>query len=62
MVALQSKTVIGLLVLLATAVGLSLAGKLTPEAVEVIKYVGTAYMSVRVAANVAENLPGKKSE
>ena len=60
MQSLQSKTVIGLVVLLVTAVGLAVAGKLTPEAVDVLKWVGTSYMSVRVAANVAENLPGRK--
>jgi threonine/homoserine/homoserine lactone efflux protein len=55
---MQSKTVIGLLILLGVVVGLSLAGKLTPEAVDALKWLGTSYMAVRTAANVAENLPG----
>lgn len=54
---LESKTVLGLLTLLATGVIMSLLGKLTPELVDVIKYVGASYMAVRVAANVGENLP-----
>lgn len=60
--AMQSKTVIGLVVILGVAVGLSLCGKLSAEMVEVLKYVGTAFMSVRLAANVAENLPGNTKE
>lgn len=60
---LESKTIIGLLVLLGTIIGLCLAGKLTPEAVDAIKWIGGAFMAVRVAANVGENLPSnKKSE
>ena len=58
---LESKTVVGLIILLAVMVGLVIAGKLTPEAVDVLKWLGTAYMSVRVAANVTENLPGNKT-
>lgn len=59
---LESKTIIGLLVLLGTAVGLVIAGKLTPEMVEVLKWVGAGFMTVRTAANVAENLPGNKKD
>lgn len=55
MQAFQSKTIIGLLFILGLATGLSLAGKLTTEMVEVIKWVGTAFMSVRGLANVMEN-------
>ena len=50
--ALQSKTMLGLLLLLITAVSLALAGKLSQEMVEVLKWVGGAYMSVRLAANL----------
>lgn len=57
---LESKTVVGLTILLSCIIGLSLAGKLTPEAVEAIKYIGTAFMTVRLGANVAENLPKKE--
>lgn len=53
--ALQSKTVIGLLVLLVTACIMAALGKLTPEMVDVIKWVGTSYMAVRGIANYAEN-------
>lgn len=56
---LESKTVAGLTVLLAVTVALALLGKLTPEAVEVLKWLGGTYMGVRAAANVAENLPRK---
>lgn len=54
---LKSKTVLGLLTLLAVVVGLTIFGKLTPEAVEAIKWIGSSYMLVRTGANVAENLP-----
>lgn len=47
------------MILLAVAVGMAIAGKLTPELVDVIKWVGGSYMAVRVAANYTE---GKKSE
>lgn len=53
---LESKTVFGLLILLLVVVGLSLSGKLTPEAVEAIKWIGGTFMTVRVAANATENL------
>lgn len=56
---LQSKTVLGLLTILVIAVGLSLAGKLTADMVEVLKYVGGFYFGVRGVANYAENM-GKK--
>jgi threonine/homoserine/homoserine lactone efflux protein len=55
MSSLESKTVIGLLILLATTIGLVLANKLTPEAVDVLKWLGTSYMAVRAAANITEN-------
>jgi hypothetical protein len=56
---IQSKTIIGFLILLACIVGLALAGKLTPEAVEGIKWIGGSFMAVRVTANYAENMSGK---
>jgi hypothetical protein len=56
---LQSKTVLGLLTLLALAVGLDLAGKLTPEMVDVLKYVGGFFFAVRGVANYAENMGPK---
>ena len=56
---LESKTIIGLLILLACILGLSAFGKLTAEAVEAIKWVGATFMSVRIAANVGETF-GKK--
>lgn len=59
---LESKTVVGFTLLLATIVGLALAGKLTPEAVEAIKWLGGSFMLVRTAANVAENLPSGKND
>ncbi len=54
---LKSKTVLGLLTLLFVVVALTLLGKLTHEAVEAIKWIGSSYMLVRTGANVAENLP-----
>jgi hypothetical protein len=57
---LESKTMIGLAVLLASILLLAALGKLTAEAVEAIKWLGGSFMSVRVAANIAENLPGNK--
>lgn len=57
---LESKTIVGFLLLLATIIGLALSGKLTSEAVDAIKWLGGSFMLVRTAANVAENLPGAK--
>ncbi len=57
---LESKTVVGMLLLLASILGLALTGKLTPEAVDAIKWLGGSFMMVRTAANVMENV-GKKS-
>ena len=58
---LDSKTIVGLLVLLLVIVGLAIAGKLSPEAVDAIKWVGGTFMGVRIAANIGENLPGNKN-
>lgn len=55
---LESKTVVGLLILLAVIIGLSLCDHLTQEAVDGIKWIGTSYMGVRTAANIMENIPG----
>lgn len=51
---LESKTVIGLLIILGLASVMALLGKLTPELVDVIKYVGSGFMLVRGVANYAE--------
>lgn len=51
----------GLALLIAVAVGASILGKLTPELVDVLKWVGGSFMAMRAATNVAENLPGNKS-
>ena len=51
---LQSKTVAGLLSILVLASAMACIGKLTPELVDVIKWVGTAYMAVRGVANYTE--------
>lgn len=52
---LDSKTVLGLASILLLSGLLAAIGKLTPEMVEVIKWVGTAYMGVRAVANYSEN-------
>ena len=57
---LESKTMAGLALLLLVAVILVFAGKLTPEAVDVLKWVGGSFMAVRVAANATENLKKKE--
>ncbi len=57
---LESKTVVGLTILLLVIVGLALIGKLSSEAVDAIKWLGATYMGVRAAANIAENLPSKR--
>lgn len=55
MPALLSKTNIGLYVLLVLAVVLVVLGKLTPEMVEVIKFIGGSFFAVRAVANYSEN-------
>ena len=59
---LNSKTNGALILLLIVVVGLALCGKLTAEAVEALKWLGGTFFGVRAAANIAENLPGKKEE
>lgn len=49
---IDSKTNGGLLLLLVVVIGLSIFDHLTPEAVEAIKWIGGAFMSVRFAANL----------
>jgi threonine/homoserine/homoserine lactone efflux protein len=51
---LSSKTMAGLAAILAIAVGASAFGKLTPELVEVLKWVGGSFLAMRAVANVAE--------
>lgn len=51
---IESKTVAGLLILLLAVMVLAFVGKLTSEAVDAIKWIGTAYMGVRSVANWAE--------
>lgn len=57
---LESKTMAGLAAILIIAVVAALLGKLTPELVEVIKWIGGSFLGMRAVVNVAENLPGKK--
>lgn len=49
---LHSKTNGALLLLLAVVVGLALAGKLTQEAVEAVKWLGGTFFAVRGIANL----------
>jgi len=44
----------GLLLILLVAVGLDIAGLLSQQAVEILKWCGASFMAVRMAAN----LPG----
>lgn len=55
MQSLQSKTVIGLVLILGVAIFMSFMGKLSPEMVDVLKWSGTAFMAVRGVANYTEN-------
>jgi hypothetical protein len=57
---LESKTMAGLLLIIGVAVTAALLGKLTTELVDVLKWVGGSFMTMRAVANVAENLPGRK--
>lgn len=49
----------GLAAILIIAVGAALLGKLSPELVDVLKWVGGSFLGMRAIANVAENLPKK---
>jgi threonine/homoserine/homoserine lactone efflux protein len=53
---LNSKTMAGLAAILTIAVGAAAFGKLTPELVEVIKWVGSSFLARRAVANVAEGI------
>ena len=53
---LESKTMAGLAAILVVAVGASVFGKLTPELVEVLKWVGGSFLGMRAVANVAESI------
>ena len=56
---LQSKTIAGLMGLLGVVVVLAFTGHLNEAATEAIKWIGGAYMGVRMVANGTENM-GKK--
>jgi threonine/homoserine/homoserine lactone efflux protein len=45
----------GLAAILLIAVGAAAIGKLTPELVDVLKYVGGSFMAMRAVANYAES-------
>ena len=53
---LESKTMAGLAAILLIAVGASVLGKLTPELVDVIKWIGGSFLGMRAVANVAESI------
>jgi len=56
---LESKTVLGLLAILAAGLLLEYTGHLSNNATSLLQWLGAAFMSVRGVANVFENL-GKK--
>lgn len=56
---LESKTSGALILLLIVVVGLSLLDKLTPEAVDAIKWLGGSFFGVRGITNLAEGLVKK---
>lgn len=53
---LESKTMLGFAVLLITVVVMALLNKLSPEFVDLIKWVGGSFFAVRGVANAFENL------
>lgn len=53
---LESKTMAGLALIIGVAVLCALLGKLTPEMVDVLKWVGSSFLGMRAVANVAESL------
>lgn len=55
---LHSKTMAGFAAILLIAVAAAGFGKLTPELVEVLKYVGGAFLGMRAVANYAESKSG----
>jgi hypothetical protein len=54
---LGSKTIAGLLILLACIVGLAFAGHLDSNAVEALKWLGGTFFGVRMVANLPGNQP-----
>lgn len=56
---LESKTNGALILLLVVVVGLTLVGKLTPEAVDALKWLGGSFFGVRGIANAVEGLAKK---
>ena len=46
----------GLALIIGVAVLCALLGKLTPEMVDVLKWVGSSFLGMRAVANVAESL------
>jgi hypothetical protein len=59
---LSSKTMAGLGALLGIAVAMSLAGKLTPELADVLKWVGGSFLAMRAVVNHAELSNQKKKD
>lgn len=57
---LDSKTVFGLLVLLACVMLLAFTDHLTAAAVDALKWIGGSYMGVRSVANAVESLIARK--
>lgn len=55
---LQSKTVLGLVMLLGIGLTLQLMGQLSAEMVEIIKWVGGSYMAVQAVRNHSEGKKG----
>lgn len=49
---LQSKTIAGLVLILGIAIGLDIAGLLSQQAVEILKWTGASFMAVRAVANM----------
>lgn len=56
---LSSKTMAGLAGIVLIAVGMALAGKLTPELADILKWVGGSFLAMRAVVNHAE-LTAKK--
>lgn len=55
----SSKTMAGLAGIILIAVAMSIAGKLTPELADILKWVGGSFLAMRAVVNHAE-LTGKK--
>lgn len=50
----NSKTMVGLGLIIAVAVVMSLLGKLTPELADILKWVGGSFLAMRAVVNHAE--------